>query len=359
MKLAGFADAPMIDKIDIEITPEILKLIAEIDEFKGGWEALKHLSPERLNALKKVATIESVGSSTRIEGAKLSDTEVEQLLSGVDRTSFASRDEEEVVGYAEAMDLVFESWREINLTENHIKQLHGVLLKHSSKDVRHRGEYKKHPNHVEAFDENGESLGVIFETTSPFDTPREMMGLVSLIREEQSKGQLHPLIIIAVFVVCFLAVHPFQDGNGRLSRILATLMLLREGYDYVLYSSLEHVIEENKDKFYLSLRQTQKTLGAERQNWLPWLIFFLQALKAQKDRLMKKAKTEKILLQNLPELSVKILSLVKERGRITISEIEVLTSAPKGTIKDRLRDLVKNKMLIRHGKARSTWYTLP
>ena len=165
---------------DIIITKEILRLIAEIDEFKGQWKALGNLAPERLNALKKVATVESVGSSTRIEGAKLTDLEVEKLLSGLEVGPFQSRDEEEVAGYAEAMNLIFGSFREIAVTENYVKQLHSILLKYSSKDVRHRGDYKKLSNNVEAFDQDGKSLGIIFETATPFDTPRGNDGIARL-----------------------------------------------------------------------------------------------------------------------------------------------------------------------------------
>ena len=215
---------------NLEITQKILRRIAEIDEFKGQWQALGRLAPDRLSALKKIATIESIGSSTRIEGVRLTDAEIERLLTGIQVFSFRSRDEQEVAGYAELMEMVFSSWSEIALTENHIKQFHGILLKHSDKDERHRGNYKTLPNHVEAFDENGKSLGVIFETASPFDTPRKMEALIAWTNEEMNKNTHHPLLIIAAFVVRFLAIHPFQDGNGRLSRALTTLLLLRSGY---------------------------------------------------------------------------------------------------------------------------------
>ena len=161
----------MRDIKNITITPEILKLIADIDEFKGRWKVIETLAPEKLTSLQRIATIESVGSSTRIEGAKLSDAEVGKLLSGLRSESFASRDEEEVAGYADAMEMIFEGYEVITATENHIKQLHGVLLKYSSKDQDHRGEYKKVTNHVEAFGPDGKSLGVVFETATPFETP--------------------------------------------------------------------------------------------------------------------------------------------------------------------------------------------
>ena len=214
-----------IDVSTLKITTEILRLIADIDEFKGACLAIGRIAPERLSRLRRVAMIESIGSSTRIEGAMLSDREVERLLSRVEIESFATRDEQEVAGYAGAMETVFESWQAIDLTENHVKQLHRDLLKYSTKDERHRGEYKTLPNHVEAFGPAGEGLGVIFHTASPFDTPRRMTELIAHTRLLLERGDLHPLLAIAVFIVVFLEIHPFQDGNGRLSRILTTLLL--------------------------------------------------------------------------------------------------------------------------------------
>jgi Fic family protein len=342
----------------IAITTAILKLIAEIDEFKGAWTAIGRISPERLTALRRVATIEGIGSSTRIEGARLSDKEVEALLAGLEVKDFASRDEEEVAGYAETMETVFAHFKEIALTENHIKQLHRDLLQYSSKDERHRGEYKTHNNHVEAFGPDGESLGIVFETATPFDTPRLMTQLVEWTRENFESGELHKLIVIAVFVVVFLAIHPFQDGNGRLSRILTTLLLMRAGYDYVPYSSLESVIEQSKDAYYLDLRQTQGTLRTEAPDWQPWLTFFLRALQQQKARLEKKIERERLILGDLPELSVQILELCRERGRVTVAEAAKVTGANRNTIKDHLKALTKAGHIEQHGAGRGSWYGL-
>lgn len=343
--------------IHLQPTHTILQLIAGIDEFKGRWEVLKTLSPERLLSLRHVATIESIGSSTRIEGVKLTDKQIETLLANLQRHAFKSRDEEEVAGYAEAMDLIFESWERLSLTENHIKQLHAVTLKFSVKDAHHRGHYKKSPNHVVAYDRNGKEIGVIFETTSPFQTPLEMEQLVEWTRESLDQKSIHPLLAIAVFVVRFLAIHPFQDGNGRLSRILTTLLLLRAGYDYVPYSSLESVIEENKDLYYAALRKTQGTIGKPRPDWDSWIIFFLRCLKKQKDNLAAKLERERILARALPQLSAAILKLLEEHGRLTISDLERLTGANKNTLKVRLRELTESQRITRHGKARATWYT--
>lgn len=342
----------------LRITPEILQLIARIDEFKGAWRALGTLAPDRLSALRRVATIESIGSSTRIEGSKLTDREVEKLLANLAIRSFETRDEQEVAGYAELMDLVFESWREIPFDENHIKQLHQTLLHHSKKDARHRGHYKVTSNSVAAFDENGAQLGVIFETASPFDTPRLMQELVSWVRDEHEKGTLHPLLIIAIFVVVFLEIHPFQDGNGRLSRALTTLLLLQAGYAYVPYSSLESVIELNKEAYYLGLRQTQGTIRTKAPKWQPWLVFFLRSLAEQVRRLEKKVEREKIVLAAMPELSLKIVEFAREHGRITIGEAIKLTGVSRNTLKQHFRNLVAQAHLNQHGSGRGVWYEI-
>ena len=343
----------------ITVEQDILQLIAEIDEFKGQWQALKALSPERLQQLRKVATIESVGSSTRIEGAKLSDAEVEKLLSNIDTTSFKTRDEQEVAGYAEAMDLVFQSYEDLHLTENHIRQLHKTLLRHSTKDDRHRGSYKTLPNNVVAKDAEGQEIGIIFKTATPFDTPKEMEELVHWASKAFDESAMHPLLIIAIFNVVFLAIHPFQDGNGRLSRVLTTLLLLRAGYEYVPYASLESIVEENKDLYYKALRRTQTTLNKDNPDWKPWIGFFLRCLKKQKTNLVTKIEKERIASDvSLPLLSTQVLKLLKKHERLTISQMVELTGANQNTLKVRLRELVNDGRIQRHGKARATWYCL-
>lgn len=341
----------------LTITPDLLGLIAELDEFKGAWRAIGRIAPERLSSLRRVATIESVGSSTRIEGAKLSDREVEALLRNIEIKSFSSRDEQEVAGYAEVMETVFANFAEIELTENHIRQLHRDLLAHSNKDERHRGSYKTLPNHVEAFDADGKSVGVVFETATPFDTPRRMEELLRWTRGQFEQKSLHPLLIIAVFVVVFLEIHPFQDGNGRLSRVLTTLLLLRAGYGYVPYSSLEHIIEQSKDAYYLALRKTQVTIRTDAPDWQAWTLYFLRALARQKQRLEAKMERETQLLGALPELSAQIVEIAREHGRVTVADAAKATGANRNTIKDHIKLLVDRQLLERHGAGRGTWYS--
>jgi Fic family protein len=348
----------MVNVDTLKITPELLRLISEIDEFKGVWRALGALPPERLSALRRVATIESIGSSTRIEGSKLTDGEVEALLANLSISSFASRDEQEVRGYAETLELVFQSWEHISLTENHILQLHRDLLRHSQKDERHRGGYKTSPNHVAAFDSSGQQIGIVFETASPFDTPRLMGELVEWTNAAIDAKLLHPLLAIGVFTATFLAIHPFRDGNGRLSRILTTLMLLRCGYAYAPYSSLESVIENSKEGYYLALRQTQLTIRTESPDWQPWLLFFMRALHQQMKRLEKKIEDERMLQAALPELSLRILERARERGRVTLKEMAILTGASRNTLKTHFRKLVANGRLSMQGAGRGAGYRI-
>jgi len=346
----------MVASHSLVISPELLRLVAGIDEFKGAWRAFGTLAPERLQALRRVATIESIGSSTRIEGSKLNDQQVAELLGRLSVQSFATRDEQEVAGYAAVMELVFSSWEHIAVTENHIGQLHRDLLQFSEKDAWHRGRYKTVPNNVSAFDEAGREIGVVFATATPFDTPRRMTELIEWTRKARAEDVLHPLVIVAIFVVVFLEIHPFQDGNGRLSRVLTTLLLLQAGYAYVPYSSLESVIEQNKHGYYLALRQTQGTIRGHAPNWQPWLTFFLQALTSQVRRLQTKVEHEKIVLASLPDLSISILELTRSRGRITVAEATAILGANRNTVKVHLRRLVEAGHLISQGAGRGVWY---
>jgi Fic family protein len=335
----------------LPLSPELVRLIADLEAFRGQWQALGGLAPERLRGLKRVATIESIGSSTRIEGARLTDAQVEALLSSLSMESFRSRDEEEVAGYARVMDLVFDSWRELALSANHVKQLHRELLHHSSKDERHRGQWKTLPNHLEAFDADGKSLGIVVDTVSPFDTPLEMERLLAQTTGELATRHHHPLLVIGAFIVRFLAIHPFQDGNGRLSRALTTLLLLREGYQFVPYASLERVIEENKDGYYRALRAAQ----TEPSRLGEWLGFFLRCLVSQKDVLARRVERERMLTQ-LSALEEQVLQLVRERGRLSLAEAMTLTRANRNTLKLAFRRLSRDGHVRLVGAGRGAHY---
>ncbi len=339
------------------MTHDMVGLLTRLDAFNANWRAVDQLRPERLKQLRRVATIESIGSSTRIEGSQLSDHQVEELLGRLGVESFSTRDEQEVAGYSLVMDTVFENHNAIAVTENYIKQLHGMLLKYSEKDERHRGSYKKLSNSVEAFNADGQLLGVVFETAAPFDTPQQMESLVAWYRLAQEEKILHPLIQIGVFVVVFLAIHPFQDGNGRLSRILTTLLLMKAGYEYVPYSSMESVVEANKEGYYLALRRTQKTLKSEKPDWEPWLLFFLRTLSKQTQKLQAKIQNMGARQLDIPEWAELILKLVDERKRISVAQVVEASGAPRETVRTWLKALVKSGSLKLHGAGRGAWYT--
>ncbi|MBR3502381.1 MAG: Fic family protein [Alphaproteobacteria bacterium] len=342
----------MIDLKNIRITPEMLNIITEVDEFKGSWNASEH-QPDKYKHLKKIATIESIGSSNRIEGNTLTDKQVETVLANLKRQSFTSRDEQEVAGYAELMEDIFENYEVIPFNENYIKQLHKILLSYSDKDERHRGEYKTLANSVAAFDADGKEIGIVFETATPFDTPQLMRELVQETREQLEDKFIHPLIMIGLFVVHFLAIHPFQDGNGRMSRALTTLLLLKNGYSYVPYSSMEGIIEENKASYYKALRNSQKTFKTDDVNYDYWLNFFLRTVQKQVLRLkqkMNQTATGLTLTEN------KIMDLFDEQKQWTTSEMAKTLNMNTATLKKAVGELVKKGYLIKNGTTRGAWY---
>lgn len=332
--------------------------VAEIDRFTGGWQATQNLAPDRLRAAKRVAMIKSIGASTRIEGTQLTNAEVKMLLMRKGRKSFKTRDEQEVAGYAKAIQIVLERYMDVPITENSIKYLHGVMLQHSTRDERHRGHYKTVPNRVESFDPTtGRSLGIVLKTASPFETPAMMKELISWFNLQRDNNKQHPLLLIAVFVVVFLAIHPFKDGNGRISRALTTLLLLKAGYSWVAYSSMESIIEARREDYYLALRSTQKTLHSAQKNWRPWLIFFIaKAMLQQKNNLASLVRNEQALQKEMPALSRKILDLIQSYGDISVGEIVEELGANRNTVRTHLRRLVTQKRLQIIGKGRGSRY---
>jgi Fic family protein len=342
-------------RLDGKKLTEAMRLVGEIDVFKGHWRKLQEIRAEKLAQLRQVTTIESAGSSTRIEGAELSDHEVARVLQGLSVESFRSRDESEVRGYGDLLQVVFDSYAEIRFDENHIKQLHKILLGHSEKDARHRGAYKTQENHVQARHPDGR-VEVIFRTASPFDTPRLMAEEIELTRAALASGEVHPLAAIARFIVQFLAIHPFQDGNGRLSRALTTLLLLQAGYDYVPYSSLERVVEENKTEYYAALRESQTAMRSDPADFGEWFLFLLRALQAQKKNLEAKLEVEQSML-HLTEAQQEILALIDQHGRVTTSFLATQLEMPVRTVRYHLDILVAQRHVEARGERRGRFYT--
>jgi len=337
------------------IPPDILNKIAQIDELKGRWIAGARLSPQILGRLKMSVLITSTGASTRIEGAHLSDADVEKLMSGISLQKFTNRDKQEVKGYFELLRNVFNAWEHLHLSESAIKHFHKELLKFAEKDDAHRGKYKKKENKVMMIDASGKPIGILFDTTPAYLTPKEMQELVEWSQNALKERIYHPLLIIANFIVEFLNIHPFEDGNGRLSRILTNLLLLKEGYLYMPYVSHEKLVEDNKPEYYLALRKSQKTLKARIENVIPWLDFFLSIFLRQSKMavdLLSAENIEKLLSPKQLAVWQYMLSV----DEATPMEIARKAKVARPTVNQALTRLLSFKKVERIGLGRSTRY---
>lgn len=333
----------------------IWSLINQIDEIKGQWIGGAKLNPQALNRLKRSVLVTSTGASTRIEGAKLSDEDVEKLMRGLSIQKFTDRDVQEVKGYYELLNNIFESWKKIPFSESTIKHFHQELLKYVGKDEQHRGEYKKVENKVHMINEAGQSIGVLFDTTPAYLTPKEMQELSEWVKEKLQTKDFHPLLVIANFIVEFLQIHPFQDGNGRISRIITNLLMLQAGYEYVPYVSHEKLVEDNKAEYYIALRNSQKTFRTDKENILPWLEFFLKVIFTQTRQaieLLSKENIERLLSPK--QLTVwHYLESVQEA---TPGEISSAVNVARPTVSQALNKLLQLKKVERIGLGRTTRY---
>lgn len=340
----------------IPLTQNILAKIAKIDQFKGLWQGSLRLSPQILGRLKSWVIITSTGASTRIEGAKMTDEEIARFLRGLKGKRPKNRDEQEVAGYADLIGRVFDNWKTVKLSENWILQFHDILLQFSDKDQIHKGRYKNSLNTVVMKNQHGEQV-VLFKPTPPYLVKAEMQQAVDWANEQLALGQLHPLLVIANFIFEFLAIHPFKDGNGRLGRALTNFLLLKSGYSYIPYVSLDEIIEETKLEYYLALRATQKNHKTEQENIAPWLEYLLDALLEQTKRarrLNELDQPEKLLSPKQKQI-YQLFAMDSEMG---VAEINRLLKGqiPQATIKQALSRLVLLKLLERVGQARGTRY---
>jgi len=339
------------------VPAEIWSKIARIDELKGQWIAGAQLSSQVLGRLKRSVLITSTGASTRIEGARLSDEDVEKLMRGIDIQKFTDRDKQEVKGYYEMLENVFNSWKSLKFSESTIKHFHKELLKYVKKDEDHRGDYKKRENQVQMINAAGESIGILFDTTPAYLSPKQMQELVEWTGEVVAEKKYHPLLIVASFLVEFLQIHPFQDGNGRLSRVLTNLLLLKEGYLYMPYVSHEKIIEDNKPEYYLALRQSQKTFKTGNETIIPWLDFFLTIFLKQSEMaidLLSKENIERLLTQK----QLAVWNYLQKVDSSTPREISEQTKVAYPTVRQAIDKLLRLKKIERIGQGRSTSYTL-
>ena len=341
----------------IPLSQDILAQISKIDQFQGLWQGSLRLSPQILGRLKSWVIITSTGASTRIEGSKMTDEEIARFLRGLKGKRPKSRDEQEVAGYADLIGRIFDNWKTVKLSENWIQQFHSILLQFSEKDKNHKGKYKDSPNTVIMENKQREQI-VLFDPTPPHLVKKEMLEAIEWTNEQLERRAVHPILVIANFIFEFLAVHPFSDGNGRISRALTNLLLLRAGYGYAPYVSLDEIIEGTKAEYYLALRATQKNHKTEHEDITPWVTYLLGALTEQIERarrIMDKDQPEKLL----SEKQMEVYRLFDENGKtLGVADVVALLEGTmrRETIKQALSRLVKLKLLDRIGQARSTRY---
>ncbi|NQU77728.1 Fic family protein [Candidatus Falkowbacteria bacterium] len=360
------------DKRLEHISASVISKIGQIDELKGRWITGAQLSPQVLGRLKRSVLITSTGASTRIEGAKLSDEDVEKMMRGISIQKFTDRDKQEVKGYYQLLENVFNSWKTLRFNEGTVKHFHSELLKYVDKDQRHRGDYKKQENKVHMVNEAGESLGVLFDTTAAYLTPKEMQELIEWTNIALKEKKYHVLLIVANFLVEFLKIHPFQDGNGRLSRVLTNLLLLKEGYEYMPYVSHEKLVEDNKPEYYIALRKSQKTISSKkpssanqpageagasagREDIAPWFEFFFTILIGQAkmaEELLSKESIEKLL----SEKQLAVWQYLQDVEEASTGDLVKKTKIPRATVKQALDRLLQFKKIERIGLGRSARY---
>ena len=330
---------------------KLIEFISQIDRFDASWASVERREGQSLKQLKSIATVRSVGASTRIEGSRMSDEEVEVLLKAIDITKLEDRDSQEVVGYFETLDIISESYLDIEISESSIKNLHNILMKYSRKDDWHKGDYKQHANAVEASYPDG-SKQIIFQTTEAgFPTQDAMRRLIDWFITDNTT---HPLVKCAVFAYEFVSIHPFQDGNGRLSRLLSTLLLLKHGYKWIQYVSFEHEVESRKSEYYRVLRSCQTQRPAE--NISAWVIFFFDALKNIQGQLMKKIAVKGFEAQSSPREKA-IITFIGNYPGCKSGDIAKKLGIPGPTVKRILPDLIKKNLIEKHGTGPGTNYS--
>ena len=338
----------------IKLSNELIVKLAKIDELKGQWKSALNLNPKILHQLKKSVVITSSASSTRIEGVKMTDAEVERFLRGIKQKKPKNRDEQEVAGYADLLGRIFDNYKTLKITESRILQLHKILLSFSQKDKNHRGKYKNQDNTV-AIVRDGKVEKILFKPTPPYLVKKEMDDLLEWLKEREKKQDLHPLVVIANFIFEFLAIHPFVDGNGRLSRALINLMMLQFGYNFVPYVSLEEIIENRQSEYYLALRQTQKNHKTKNEDITPWLEFFIEVVLEQVEKaldILAENENEKLL----SELQKKVYEMFKTNRELKVSEIHKKTKIPLPTVKQIVARLTELKLIEKIGQGRATRY---
>ncbi|MGL4597337.1 MAG: Fic family protein [Bacteroidia bacterium] len=344
---------PSIHTLELDLDFALLHQLSLIDRFSGEWANIERKEGlQSLKHLKSIATVQSVGASTRIEGSKMTNAEINTLIfENLKIDKLEARDQQEVVGYFQTLDLLCESYQDIRIAIGDVKNLHSILLKHSQKDQWHKGTYKQQSNSVDAHYPDGTKV-TLFQTTAPgIETEQEMLALYTWYADELIAP---PIIKVAVFVYEFLSIHPFQDGNGRLSRLLTTLLLLKNGYSWIQYVSFEHEIEARKNEYYKVLMDCQQNRPGENIN--AWLVFFLNCLSNIQTKLMQKLEVQKAENKMSPREKIIFLYIDNNPGAKS-SDIASHLNIPLPSVKRMLAEMTRANFLAKYGSGAGTNYT--
>lgn len=328
---------------------EVLGLVAQIHEYKGKQTLFLKQKPATLEKLVEIAKIQSTEASNKIEGIVTTAVRIKQLCD--QKTTPRNRDEEEISGYRDALSLIHESYEYIPIKSSYILQLHKVLYRYSQRDIG--GRFKNTQNYIAEIKESGEQI-VRFMPLDPFETPTAIEKMCESFNRETDACEIDPLILIPAFIVDFLCVHPFNDGNGRMSRLLTTLLLYRAGYVVGKYVSLESKIEKTKESYYKALEKSDINWNREENDLTPFIKYILgTVLSAYRD-----FEQRVILVEDKASAIDLVRNAVNNTiGKFTKSDImELVPSVGKTSVENSLKILIEEGVIGRDGKGKATFY---
>lgn len=329
---------------------ELLGLVAQLHEYKGRQEMYLRQKPADLDRLIEIAKIQSTEASNEIEGIRTTNTRLKQLVQ--DKTTPHNRDEQEIMGYRDVLNTIHENYEYIPVRSSYILQLHRDLYRYSEKSIG--GQFKNSQNFISAVDANGRAF-ILFEPLPPYETPAAIDSICENYNRVSAAQEIDDLILIPVFIHDLLCIHPFNDGNGRMSRLLTTLLLYRAGYVIGRYISLESKIAQNKDLYYATLEQCQTGWHENQEDPTPFIKYLLRIiLAAYRDF------EERIdIVGGRQNAAAIVRRAVSGRiGKFTKSELlELCPTISRTSVEGALRQLIEEGAISRHGSGRATFYT--
>jgi Fic family protein len=334
----------------IPLTQEILSKISRLDHLRGEWSSGNTLSQNRLDSLYEAAKIQAIASSCRLTGIHVTDHDVAGIIRN---DAVAQPEAPAVLGYSAAIDYPFPESGTLLKTED-LRKLNGVML---GKPEKEGSAWRKEPLHREAFDSNGQILGWVFPTLPPHMVEEKTEDLVTWLEFELLNGEQHPTLVISTFILAFLAVSPFERGNGRTARLLIGHLLRRAGYSYMPYASVESLIERHREGYLESLMQSRARLWSDGADLEPWVGFLLEILDSHREGLEARLALERRSL-NFSPLQREIMETVREHGSVDAALLIEATGANRNTLKDNLRRMVDRGLLEKTGQRRGTRYRL-